>query len=418
LASSSQRKAASEWVKALRGAIRQLEGFSVTNSRGRVRLQYRPAGLSAESTQLPYRWEQGDWSDVALRVRKIAIAVNQGTPFSEACIDVEAASSKHEENWDEALASYQQEPQIKRLNPETWKEKHLKAITAAMALLKRKRRPQDGTALMKSVLTKWDATPVMHGHMRRGLTRFLEYAVRDLGFNAKWRPEYIPTPASNDKRKGYPLTDAQILRLIDSLPDTAVGRRYRFAFQLMATYGLRPADLHFLHTRNGGKELWSDYRKSKGGTKGDRTEPRRLYALSVQDIDGTPQSWNLVQRVHLGEELPPLGEIRETGQRLYIYLKDKPVWQSIRAEAEAERQQATAYSFRHRYAYIAHSRPTSDGRMRGPKQCADAMGHSLEVHQKHYASFMTRDLAVLFDEEPEQKPSKEQTKAAQSVTAH
>ena len=309
MATSSQRKAASDWTQALRGAIRQLEGFTVTNSRGRGRLQYRPTGLSAESTQLPYRWEQGDWSDVALRVRKIAIAVNQGTPFSEACIDVEAASSKHEESWDEALASYQQEPPITRLNPETWRDKHLKAITAAMALLKRKRRPQDGTALMKSVLAKWDATPVMHGHMRRGLTRFLEYAVRDLGFNAKWRPDYIPTPASNEKRKGYPLTDGQVLRLIDSLPDTAIGRRYRFAFQLMATYGLRPADLHFLHTRNGGKELWSDYRKSKGGTKGDRTEPRRLYALGVQDIDGTPQSWNLVQRVHLGVDLAPLGDI-------------------------------------------------------------------------------------------------------------
>jgi hypothetical protein len=408
LRSSEKTRGASQWVKALRGAIRGLEGLTVTNSRGRVRLQYRPTGLSAESTQLPYRWEQDDWSDVALRVRKIAIALSLGTPFREACGDVEAASSKHGEDWDEALASYQQEPQVKRLNPETWKEKHLKAITAAMALLKRKRRPQDGTALMKSVLAKWDESPTMHSHMRRGLTRFLDFCVRDLGFNAKWRPDYVETPKPNNKRKGYPLTDAQILRLIDSMPDTVIGRRYRFAFQLMATYGLRPADLRFLHTRNGGTELWSDYRKSKGGKKGATTEPRRLYALAVLDLDGTPQNWNLVQRVHLGEELPPLGELRETGQRLHIYLKTKPVWQSIKAEAEAERQQATAYSFRHRYAYVSHNRPTQDGRMRGPKQCADAMGHSLEVHQKHYASFMTRDLAQLFDEETEQKARKGQ----------
>ena len=32
-----------------------------------------------------------------------------------------------------------------------------------------------------------------------------------------------------------------------------------------------------------------------------------------------------------------------------------------------------------------------------PKQIADAMGHSLEVHIGSYARFMTRDLADAFD---------------------
>ena len=49
----------------------------------------------------------------------------------------------------------------------------------------------------------------------------------------------------------------------------------------MATYGLRPEDLKNLHTRNNGKELQSDCRKSKGGKKGETTEPRQLFPLFV-----------------------------------------------------------------------------------------------------------------------------------------
>ena len=49
------------------------------------------------------------------------------------------------------------------------------------------------------------------------------------------------------------------------------------------------------------------------------------------------------------------------------------------------------YSFSHRYSATGHAR----GLM--PKQIADAMGHSLEVHMGSYARFMTRDLADAFD---------------------
>ena len=49
------------------------------------------------------------------------------------------------------------------------------------------------------------------------------------------------------------------------------------------------------------------------------------------------------------------------------------------------------YSFRHRYSATGH------GRGLQPKQMADAMGHSLEVHMGNYARFMTRDLASAFD---------------------
>jgi integrase len=68
-----------------------------------------------------------------------------------------------------------------------------------------------------------------------------------------------------------------------------------------------------------------------------------------------------------------------------------PMWESLAVEAAREKQQLTPYSFRHRYSAEGHRRGLQ------PKQLADAMGHSLEVHMSSYARFMSRDLANAFE---------------------
>ena len=64
-----------------------------------------------------------------------------------------------------------------------------------------------------------------------------------------------------------------------------------------------------------------------------------------------------------------------------------------------EGQKLVPYSFRHRYSYVAHTRPLSDGGYRTPKQIADAMGHDLETHLHSYSRFATRDLKAAFDDD-------------------
>ena len=68
-----------------------------------------------------------------------------------------------------------------------------------------------------------------------------------------------------------PLSDQQIFSSIDSENNES----WKFAFQLLVVYGLRPEELRFLRIIDisNGKELWSTYRKSKGGNKGETTEP-------------------------------------------------------------------------------------------------------------------------------------------------
>ena len=198
------------------------------------------------------------------------------------------------------------------------------------------------------------------------------------------------------------LSDSQIIRLIEGLPDTDIGKRWKFGIQLMAVYGLRPEDLREVYTKKNGEEIWTDYRKSKGGRKGEKTEPRKLMPIWVLETDGTPAEWNytLKARVAAVESLPPLGKDGRAGGAIGTYLKRQRIWQRLKAEAKQEREVLTPYSFRHRFAYYGHHRTQEDGMYRSPKKIAEAMGHEYETHLLSYARFNTKDLERSFDTQP------------------
>ena len=153
----------------------------------------------------------------------------------------------------------------------------------------------------------------------------------------------------------YALQDSEILEVLAALPNTTMGRRYGFAFQLMATYGLKAADLRYLQVGNQESELWLRSRRQGAEHSGRTNEPHRLEALEVVNVDGIPQNWNLVRRVVLGERLPPLGHDSEADQHLELYLNDNPVWRQIQINASRSGQKAMVDSFSERYASSAHN---------------------------------------------------------------
>jgi hypothetical protein len=158
----------------------------------------------------------------------------------------------------------------------------------------------------------------------------------------------------------YALRDSDILKLLAALPKTTMGRRYGFAFQLMATYGLQAADLRYLQVRNHETELWLRARRHDPDNRASADEPSLLEALQVFTDDGIPQQWNLVARVAAGERLPPLGHDADADQHLHDYLKNRPVWREIQSRASRSEQQAVMGSFCQRHACTADNRCRSD----------------------------------------------------------
>ena len=388
-----------QWIKTFRSALKAKvgKGWNVINSRGYIRLQVgKKPNITSITTH--YKWSEDDWLDALNRI----VLVHKEFEEAKGKLDLKScyaivgsASNLASHDWNEALEKYKLFKT--RVNAKTWRTKHQPVIIEAFKALQQKRPPKNGEQLCEFALSKWSKGSQQRRHMRLAIYSFLNYVVNREDFPSYWLPPAITDNevVTKTKRIGFPLSDSQILRLIDSIKNP----KWRFVFQLMATYGLRPNDIKHLHTRNNGKELWSDYRKSQGGKKGSTTEPRQLCALFIQDIDNSSINWNLMKRIHIKEELPPLNDAGGVGQAVGRFLRDNKVWQELKLEALAEKQQLTPYSFRHRYAYVGHNRPKENGSYRAPKQIADAMGHSLDVHLISYSRFMTKELAANFDQE-------------------
>jgi hypothetical protein len=403
-----------EWVQSLRSGIKATcpVGWLVTPDRGRVRLEvHDPDVGKKQSVTLPYRWHQEDWTDALVRVREVAKAYQSGGLSLKAAAEFgqKASSLQVQTDWSAALEKFTNYKVPDQVTLTTYRHKYLRVLEPAVLLLNGRNAPRDGKTLCDAVLKPWVGKETMHRHMWQALTQFLNYCVDELDYKAMWKPpakrlKRTKRTEANGKKKrqkkvhGYPLTDSQIIRLLEALPDDDAGKRWKFAFQLMAVYGLRPEDLRYLVTRNEGTELWSNYEKSKGGIAGEFTESRVLHPLLVHDVDG-PKKWRLRDRVHSREPLPPLGDAGHAGEAIGTYLRRQPVWKSLREEVALEGQKLVPYSFRHRYSYVAHTRPKPDGSYRTPKQIADAMGHDLETHLLSYSRFITRDLKTAFDDD-------------------
>jgi len=382
-----------QWIKDFRGQIKKQckQGWLVTPDKGTMRLEVHDKEYGKKQRlSLPFKWEEDDWPEALLLIRQIANAYREGgLDLNGAYKLAQASKIKISLEWPEAIEGFREERS--RVSDRTWKQKYLPVMREVLKIMTGKNKPTNGSDLCDKALKRWEVGTRQRQIMRQSLHGLLRYCVYRKSYKACWMPPTVDDKAvvTKKKRIGYPLTDSQIVRLIASLPDDEVGNKWKFACQLMAVYGLRPEDLRHLHTRNKGKELWSGYEKSKGGRKGERTDPRRLFPLLVQDIELI--DWNLLGRFQIKEPLPSLGQEGKAGESVGTYLRRKPIWKQLQKEAEEEGQQLTPYSFRHRFSSECHARGLQ------PKQIADAMGHDLETHMNSYARFMSKDLESAFN---------------------
>ena len=116
----------------------------------------------------------------------------------------------------------------------------------------------------------------------------------------------------------------------------------------------------------------------------------------LREFWGNAFDWcyNLVQRLAAGEKLSEISK-GKGGQNFGDYLRRKSIsniWKSICAEARAEGLECIPYTFRHRYTYVAHTKPKQYGNMRTVKQIADFVGHNQNTNLESYARFQTKDL--------------------------
>lgn len=153
----------------------------------------------------------------------------------------------------------------------------------------------------------------------------------------------------------------------------------------MAELGLRPIELLYLSIKldpiTNQTHWWCSYEKRTGG---GITKPRRLWPLPLTESNTKTSGplaveWNLQSRWQAKLiKLPPLQSSNGAADSIAKYLKNRPGWQSLKAQIESEDERLSCYSFRHSYSVRGHQRGIDNGSM------ALAMGHSIEVHCRSY----------------------------------
>ena len=203
----------------------------------------------------------------------------------------------------------------------------------------------------------------------------------------KWTPpdrctDYIGEKKGEDEKKDPPiyLSDDEILQLIESLAvehqqksHAIEAKKWQFALQLCATYGLRPVEILHLEIRRG--KLWSCYITRSGGGTG---KERELVPFHPE----WAEKWDLVKRVKNKEALPNC--TAGAGEAMGTYLKrprENNYWLEIR-----KTKKVTPYSFRHSYSERLHEVYGMSN-----KDAADLMGHHEGVHISVYKEWGGKD---------------------------
>ena len=283
-------------------------------------------------------------------------------------------------DWDELIAGFREHKLISgEIKPSTWHRvyrHHMNHVRDAMAAAN---RPQDAKQLLETLARIWADKP--GGRTRQiqiqSTAALLRWGVAERRLGEVWKPPQDLAVFVGRSRAAKaittPLDVEHILAVVKAISDP----RWRFAFQLMAAYGLRPEELQHLQIRQG--RLWCTYEKvaSRG-----KTRPR---VLRMRPCDDWADGWRLEERFPT-QELPPM-QPGLGGGYVGHYLMNRPLWKELRREYEAKGEKLVPYSCRHGYAHRAHVICDLP-----PKVVAAAMGHSVQTHLAAYSRWCGDDV--------------------------
>lgn len=398
------RNHAEPWVLALRNTLRASVGaaYRIGEKRGKTRLDVRFDDGSRETATLEIAWLPASSRSIQDQIERIAGLIAGGHSLKSAreslygAMPVAPTAVRAEEHqvqgaW-EAFGAWKVERNQIQLG--TWQKDYAKTGVVLGQCL----AAVDAHDLLERAARHWEPGSRQRKQGVQHLAAMLRWATGKDGRNRLASDRWTPPPPGGALKNFYgepsaerraktkedtvPLLDDEILGLLKSLPlgqanhprDREAAKRWLFAFQLMACYGLRPVEIHFLEVRskNGKPFMWCSYSKKSGGGTG---KPRWLYPWHPE----WQSDWNLLERVANSEPLPTC--TAGAGEAALVYLKRNEFFKPLHAKG------CTSKSFRHGYAHRCHQQYHL-----APATAAAYMGHTLQVHLSSYAQWCGQDV--------------------------
>jgi integrase len=385
-------RASGTWATVLRSGLRlslaqrgTKSGWRVSDLRGRTRLTV-DAHDGRHQILLPMEWSQDQADVIRETVLSIHDAYRDGLSIDRAV----ALTLTSEQATDEAAPVAIDWPDLVErfkarklssgsIKPQTWVTVYQRRMAELLATLAGRTPPANPRELLDAVTSRWADQPGSRGRQLQvqQTAALLRWGVDNGLLDAAWAPPLELDPFVGRKREAKAITTPMevrhILELVEAIPDP----RWRFAFQLLVAYGLRPEELQHLQLR--GERLWCNYRKN---TSRGETKPRVLRLLPCDDW---AEAWKLVERFET-QPLPPMRP-GYGAEDLGLYMRRRRRWRELRQEYEAAGEKLVLYSARHSYAHRAHLICELP-----PKVAAAAMGHSVETHLAAYSKWCGDDV--------------------------
>jgi integrase len=379
----------SDWVTVLRSGLSHSlsqegcrSGITVNEKRGKARINISEAlgGGRRRQVALPLDWASENVDAIKEATVAVYRAIAAGKPLEAALAALDQPTPEEATaliNWVALVEAFK----VKKLSsgevkPTTWTTIYSRRMRPILRATETATTP---VQLLEAITAPWASQPGCRGRQLQvqQTAALLRWGVDTGRLPADWAPPLDLTPYVGRRREGAaittPLTVPEILAMVEAIPDP----RWRFAFQLMAAYGLRPEELQHLELRSG--RLWCAYSKV---TSRGRTEPRPLRILPC---DPWAAAWGL-EASYRDDRLPPMRP-GFGAECMGIYMRRRQLWCELRRRYEAQGEKLVLYSCRHAYAHRAHTLcpalPT--------KFVAAAMGHSLETHLQAYSRWIGDD---------------------------
>jgi hypothetical protein len=395
--------AGAPWEIGFRAAVRTgRPGWSVINSRGKVRLRVRAEGKADECVVLPLRWEPASQAAALQLIGRIYQLVETGQQTVKGAVQVVVAGSDTMTagtDWPTAANGLKAALMNGRneIQPQTWKTNYQPYIAEALRILAGRRAPTDGHGLLQATLARWKGRPGSRAACCIAIRNLCDHAMARHHAPACWTITAAMVKElrgkSPPRRTKATLTDGELLGLIDGIEQRNAA--WANVIRTLALFGLRPIELQHLTPKpddHGRLRLWCSYRKNCGG---QLTAPRWLMPAPLTSATGTRVDWNITGAMAAGLLELPLGDHGGhrvlNGHYVEAFLRRQPEWIALRKQCEDRGEWLRPYVFRDSYSLRCHQRGVEVGAI------ASAMGHSLAVHASSYRWASDQTTAAAFD---------------------
>ena len=398
-------------VKDARAKGKLLKGLTVSQQAGKPRIRYLAPGADKPQTgTLPMTWELANCSQILESLEAVSRLLENGQTVKESCQSFIKRSDTDDGqyNW-RAVYSDWLTRKHRSLESEKkfdgWFDRFLKITSNPNTPC------HNGAAIMTqySRLYFGNLAPGSDGR-RRPLAFFdslITYAIDKKGLPKEWavtkqfRLELVGDGSKTRKQITPPVTSPDLKKLLGQLehkyPDIYT------MVALMAFYGLMGAELAVIRWSDGGMET---YRERKNHSLPKHRDPRNLVNISF--VDDPDLGERICKEWIQGERELPIS-VYNAIARIYdgVYSYDNPNYKAV---GDAVRQvldrneywkalvrvnpDITPYSLRHSFAWRCHTELNMDGAKVSPW-----MGHSNDVHNRHYAAWFSKESQRRYREE-------------------